>query len=307
MAAAVSSGQVDRGILICGTGMGMCIVANKFPGIRAAPCHDDLTAEMSRLHNDANVLCLSADLLGDRLVNRMVEKGYELEYAERIFKQIKGFGDYGFPESHAVSFALLAYISCWIKRHHPDAFLAALLNSQPMGFYAPAQLVRDARKNHVEVRPVDVTISACESTLEAPANTPREPTQPLPLQGGPLHAVRLGLDRILLSLLAVAEQLRMPEQGVVVDLELGIGGQHLAFGRDHQGVDLSQGGVALAEAAVEFVGDLDDLTGRLRIQSRRGDQGAQLEIERAERDIDRQLDDLVRVLVGHLFDVDSTH
>ena len=73
VAAAVSSGQVDRGILICGTGMGMCIVANKFPGIRAAPCHDDLTAEMSRLHNDANVLCLSADLLGDRLVNRMVE------------------------------------------------------------------------------------------------------------------------------------------------------------------------------------------------------------------------------------------
>ena len=73
VAAAVSSGQVDRGILICGTGMGMCIVANKFPGVRAAPCHDDLTAEMSRLHNDANVLCLSADLLGDRLVNRMVE------------------------------------------------------------------------------------------------------------------------------------------------------------------------------------------------------------------------------------------
>jgi ribose 5-phosphate isomerase B len=73
VAAAVSSGQVDRGILICGTGMGMCIVANKFSGVRAAPCHDDLTAEMSRLHNDANVLCLSADLLGDRLVNRMVE------------------------------------------------------------------------------------------------------------------------------------------------------------------------------------------------------------------------------------------
>ena len=73
VATAVSSGTVDRGILICGTGMGMCIVANKFAGVRAAPCHDDLTAEMSRLHNDANVLCLSADLLGDRLVNRMVE------------------------------------------------------------------------------------------------------------------------------------------------------------------------------------------------------------------------------------------
>jgi ribose 5-phosphate isomerase B len=73
VARAVSEKSVDRGILICGTGVGMCIAANKFPGIRAAPCHDDLTAEMSRLHNDANILCLSADLLGDRLVNRMVE------------------------------------------------------------------------------------------------------------------------------------------------------------------------------------------------------------------------------------------
>jgi ribose 5-phosphate isomerase B len=73
VAQAVSEGRIDRGILICGTGMGMCITANKFPGVRAANCHDDLTAEMSRLHNDANVLCLSADLLGDRLVNRMVE------------------------------------------------------------------------------------------------------------------------------------------------------------------------------------------------------------------------------------------
>ena len=73
VAQAVAEQQVDRGILICGTGMGMCIVANKFHGVRAAPCHDDLTAEMSRLHNDANILCLSADLLGDRLVNRMVD------------------------------------------------------------------------------------------------------------------------------------------------------------------------------------------------------------------------------------------
>lgn len=73
VARAVSEAEVDRGILICGSGMGMCIVANKFDGVRAAPCHDDLTAEMSRLHNDSNVLCLSADLLGDRLVNRMVE------------------------------------------------------------------------------------------------------------------------------------------------------------------------------------------------------------------------------------------
>lgn len=91
VAAAVSEGTVDRGILICGTGMGMCIVANKFPGVRAANCHDDLTAENSRLHNDANVLCLSADLLGERLVNRMIEIWLKTEFeggrhAERVNK-----------------------------------------------------------------------------------------------------------------------------------------------------------------------------------------------------------------------------
>ncbi len=120
----------------------------------------------------------------DRLVWRMVEKGYDKGFAERIFEQIQGFGEYGFPESHAAGFAQLAYASCWIKCHHPDAFLAALLNSQPMGFYAPAQLVRDARTHGVEVRPVDVTVSACESSLEPPAIS------------GRLQAVRLGLDRV---------------------------------------------------------------------------------------------------------------
>ena len=80
VAQAVSAGTVERGILICGTGMGMCITANKFPGVRACTCHDDLTAEMSRRHNDANVLCLSADLLGDRLVNRMVEIWLKTEF-----------------------------------------------------------------------------------------------------------------------------------------------------------------------------------------------------------------------------------
>ncbi len=97
----------------------------------------------------------------------MVEKGYERDYAERIFKQIEGFGEYGFPESHAASFALLVYASAWIKCHHPDAFLAALLNSQPMGFYAPAQLVRDARTHGVQVLPVDVNCSEWDSVLEA--------------------------------------------------------------------------------------------------------------------------------------------
>ena len=118
----------------------------------------------------------------DRLVGRMVEKGYALEFAQRIFKQIEGFGEYGFPESHAASFALLVYASAWLKNHHPDAFLAALLNSQPMGFYAPAQLVRDAREHGVEVRPVDVSSSLWDSVLEAGE--------------GALRPVRLGLSRI---------------------------------------------------------------------------------------------------------------
>jgi error-prone DNA polymerase len=118
----------------------------------------------------------------ERLTGRMVEKGYAREFAEAIFKQIEGFGEYGFPESHAASFALLAYVSSWIKRHHPDAFLAALLNSQPMGFYAPAQLVRDARAHGVEVRPVDVRVSGCEAALEGAGNA--------------LRAVRLGLNQV---------------------------------------------------------------------------------------------------------------
>ncbi|HKW82132.1 MAG TPA: error-prone DNA polymerase [Burkholderiaceae bacterium] len=131
-----------------------------------------------------------------RLVGRMVDKGYEREYAERIFRQIEGFGEYGFPESHAAGFALLAYVSSWIKCHHPDAFLAALLNSQPMGFYAPAQLVRDAREHHVEVRPVDVRSSECESVLEGePAHAQRSGPN-CALQSARLHPVRLGLNRV---------------------------------------------------------------------------------------------------------------
>jgi error-prone DNA polymerase len=129
-----------------------------------------------------------------RLVGRMVEKGYSQEYAERIFKQIQGFGEYGFPESHAAGFALLAYVSSWLKCHHPDAFLCGLLNAQPMGFYAPAQLVRDAREHGVEVRPVDVSVSAWESTLEGECAA--RPGQDALGQGGALQAVRLGLDRV---------------------------------------------------------------------------------------------------------------
>jgi error-prone DNA polymerase len=102
-----------------------------------------------------------------KLIDGMRRNGIPTEFADRIYRQILGFGEYGFPESHSVSFALLAYVSAWLKHHEPAAFLAALLNSQPMGFYTPSQLVQDARRHGVEVRPVDVTASEWESTLEA--------------------------------------------------------------------------------------------------------------------------------------------
>jgi error-prone DNA polymerase len=116
-----------------------------------------------------------------KLIDGMVARGYERAFAERCFNQIKGFGEYGFPESHASSFALLVYVSSWIKCHHPDVFACAILNSQPMGFYAPAQLVQDAQHHDVEVRPVDVLYSEWECTLEDTARANQQP------------AIRLGL------------------------------------------------------------------------------------------------------------------
>ena len=114
----------------------------------------------------------------DKFIEGMVRRGYAREFAEHCFSQIEGFGEYGFPESHAASFALLVYASAWIKCHYPDVFCAAILNSQPMGFYQPAQLVRDARQHGVEIRPVDVNYSDWDCTLEATENGK--------------HAVRLG-------------------------------------------------------------------------------------------------------------------
>ncbi|MGE5509808.1 MAG: error-prone DNA polymerase [Bacteroidota bacterium] len=122
-------------------------------------------------------------LLEEKMVSRMAARGYDLEFARRCFSQIQGFGEYGFPESHAASFALLVYVSSWIKCHYPAVFAAALLNSQPMGFYAPAQIVRDAREHGVEVRPADVNHSDWDCTLE-----------PGGADGGP--ALRLGLRQI---------------------------------------------------------------------------------------------------------------
>ncbi|MGE4611914.1 MAG: error-prone DNA polymerase [Paracoccaceae bacterium] len=102
----------------------------------------------------------------DKFIGGMLAKGYEPEFAERCFSQIEGFGEYGFPESHAASFALLVYASAWLKCHHPAVFACGLLNSQPMGFYAPAQIVRDAREHGIEVRPICVNASAWDNTLE---------------------------------------------------------------------------------------------------------------------------------------------
>ncbi len=124
----------------------------------------------------------------DKIINGMTERGYEKAFAEGIFEQIKGFGEYGFPESHAASFALLVYVSSWLKCHEPEAFLAAMLNSQPMGFYSPSQLVQDARRHQVVVLPVDVTCSHWDSSLEWTSPSP-EQKQPLPRP-----AVRLGLS-----------------------------------------------------------------------------------------------------------------
>ncbi len=106
-----------------------------------------------------------------KLLTGMNKNGYTAEFAERLYNQIKGFGEYGFPESHAASFALLVYASAWMKRYHPDVFLAALLNSQPMGFYEPPQLITDARKHRVAVHPTDVNHSQWECTLEPTAGT----------------------------------------------------------------------------------------------------------------------------------------
>lgn len=103
---------------------------------------------------------------GQRIIEGMAARGYDRQFAERCFEQIKGFSEYGFPESHAASFALIVYISAWLKKHHPAAFAAALINSQPMGFYAPAQIARDASEHGVDVRPVDVNHSAWDCTLE---------------------------------------------------------------------------------------------------------------------------------------------
>jgi error-prone DNA polymerase len=122
-----------------------------------------------------------------KLVDGMLCRGLSQQFAEQVFQQIRGFGEYGFPESHAASFALLVYVSAWLKRHHPAAFTAALLGSQPMGFYAPAQLVRDAKEHGVRVLPVDVNASGWHARLEVDGKSGKRRPEP---------AVRLGLEQV---------------------------------------------------------------------------------------------------------------
>jgi error-prone DNA polymerase len=152
--------------------MRIAMVAAEFTGSEA----DRLRRSMATFRKNGDV-----DKFKDRLVGRMIERGYDQDFAERCFKQIEGFGDYGFPESHSASFAKLAYVSSWLKWRHPEIFACALLNSQPMGFYAPAQIVRDAREHRVEVREIDVNHSEFDCTLEA---------------GGAVKPLRLGFRLI---------------------------------------------------------------------------------------------------------------
>ncbi len=160
--------------------MQICMIAAGFSGGEA----DELRRAMAAWKRKGGV-----HRFEQRIFSGMAERGYTREFAEQLFKQILGFGEYGFPESHAYSFALLAYVSAWLKRHEPAAFVAALINSQPMGFYGPAQLVQDARRHGVEVRPVDVRASHWDCTLEPRADDATRP------------AVRLGL-RLVHSLSA---------------------------------------------------------------------------------------------------------
>ncbi len=155
--------------------MQIAITAAKFTPDEA----DGLRRSMATFRHNGNV-----QIYRKTFIENMTARGYDPEFVERCFGQIEGFGEYGFPESHAASFALLVYASAWIKCHYPDVFCAAILNSQPMGFYQPAQLVRDAREHGVEVREADVNFSDWDCTLE-PAD-----------QGPHRFAVRLGLRQI---------------------------------------------------------------------------------------------------------------
>ena len=168
--------------------MKLAMVAAKFSDIEA----NGLRKAMATFRNAGTIHHFQ-----DMMVERMVERGYERDFAQRCFEQIKGFGSYGFPESHAASFAKLVYISSYLKKHYPAAFAAALLNSQPMGFYAPAQIVREAEENGgVEARPADVNSSFLDNSLEAVSESSSYRDRPSRKGGRDPFALRLGFRQI---------------------------------------------------------------------------------------------------------------
>lgn len=141
--------------------MRLSMVAAGFSGSEA----DQLRRAISSWGKNSKLL-----LFEKKFINGLLNNGYSLDFAERLFEQVKGFGGYGFPESHSASFALLCYASSWLKCHHPAAFYCALLNSQPMGFYSPSQLIQDARRHQIQIMPVDINCSRYENSLELDAN-----------------------------------------------------------------------------------------------------------------------------------------
>ncbi len=165
--------------------MQIAITAAKFTPDEA----DGLRRAMATFRHTGNV-----HLFRDKFIGGMAARGYDRSFAEHCFGQIEGFGEYGFPESHAASFALLVYASAWLKCRYPDVFAAAILNSQPMGFYQPAQLVRDARAHGVEIREVDVNFSAWDCTLEPSSCSAHSRASGNPVENR--HAVRLGFRLI---------------------------------------------------------------------------------------------------------------
>lgn len=156
----------------------------------------------------------------DKVINGMAANGYDPGFADQIFKQIQGFGEYGFPESHAASFALLVYASAWVKCHEPAAFLAGLLNAQPLGFYSPSQLVQDARRHGVEVRPPDVMDSLWDCTLEAPLAAPHRSSANRTEARADQPAVRLGLRLVAgLSRQSAERIVKAREQASFTDVD----------------------------------------------------------------------------------------
>ena len=211
--------------------MRIAMVAAKFSSAEA----NELRRAMATFRRKGTIHTLE-----DKMVSRMVARGYTADFAQRCFNQIKGFGDYGFPESHAASFALLVYVSSWLKCHYPAAFAAALLNSQPMGFYAPAQIVRDARDHGVCAREADVNHSDWDSTLEA--------------DGEDGWALRLGLRQV--------DGLREDEVARVMKAR-GKG----AAGNGQQAAEVLLTSAARCPLPVAPFSNPDDLRTRARIQT----------------------------------------